>query len=397
MNSKLLKRLKMITIIFILILASELSYVIYSVCFKNTVSLYFDSINAYDVNSSYYVAVGSNNDNSNYYEKAKITKYNKNYEKSFEKLYNVGFNSVFFNICIDGDELIAVGSYEKNMKEHKNSIRRAIIVKYDSDGEIVFDKDYKVLDNSRFTGIVRVDDGYIVTGQSIYKNTKVGNGDGGAILVKYDMDGNLVWSRTYGSNKIASYNDLLIKDNYIYAVGLYSENVGVISKYDMDGNLVSFTKYDNTDEIGFNDIISVDDKLYVSGTNNTNAVIVEYSLDCELINHVVYDEVDNVRYNKMIVDKDSNIVVIGTIVKNRKSNNNKTADSFNYDGIISKYKANLEKISSVTYNEEGDDYFTDIKYVNNSYLVSGYSSYEDGSYIGKFIRYSDALKVLEVN
>ena len=33
---------------------------------------------------------------------------------------------------------------------------------------------------------------------------------------------------------------------------------------------------------------------------------------------------------------------------------------------------------------------------NNEYLVSGYSSYEDGSYLSKFIRYSDALKVLGV-
>ena len=80
-----------------------------------------------------------------------------------------------------------------------------------------------------------------------------------------------------------------------------------------------------------------------------------------------------------------------------KNNNNKTIDSFDYDGIIGKYNGDLEEISIVTYGEQYDDYFTDIKYIDNSYLVVGFSSYEDGSYMSKFIRYSDALKVLEVN
>ena len=43
-----------------------------------------------------------------------------------------------------------------------------------------------------------------------------------------------------------------------------------------------------------------------------------------------------------------------------------------------------------------DDYFTDINCVDGKYLVSGYSSYDDGSYLSKFITYSDALKVLGV-
>ena len=39
---------------------------------------------------------------------------------------------------------------------------------------------------------------------------------------------------------------------------------------------------------------------------------------------------------------------------------------------------------------------TDITIEDNQYLVTGYSSYEDGSYLSKFITYSDALKALGV-
>ena len=92
----------------------------------------------------------------------------------------------------------------------------------------------------------------------------------------------------------------------------------------------------------------------------------------------------------------NNLVIKGIAEAKQKEGNNKTADTFNYDGIIGKYDLDLKQIEVVTYGDERDDYFTDIQYVNGQYLVVGYSSYEDGSYLSKFIRYSEALKVLAV-
>ena len=56
----------------------------------------------------------------------------------------------------------------------------------------------------------------------------------------------------------------------------------------------------------------------------------------------------------------------------------------------------MDEVSIVTYGDLGEDYFTDVKLVDDDYLTIGYSSYDDGSYLSKFIRFSDALKVLEV-
>ena len=396
MNRKMLKRLKFLSFICIVILIVESFYVLYSLFFKGTETLYFDSINSIDNNSSYYVTVGSNNNNDKHYEKAKVSMYDKKHEKVFEKLYNFGYNSAFFGVDIDDEDIITVGSYEKDKNDHKNSIRRAIIVKYDSTGEIVFEKDFKVLDNSKFTSISVVSDGYIVAGQSVYKNTKIGSKDGGAIIAKYDKDGKLLWNKTFGSNKTSIFNNLIVKDNYIYTVGVLDNNIGVICKYDLNGNLINTGEYKYTDSVGFNSIVSIDNSIYVSGSDSGNALLVEYDLDCNYRNKVLYETDGTSNYNKMIVDEDNNIVVIGTIA-NKKESNSKTANNFNYDGIIGKYNSSLEKISVVFYGDERDDYFTDIKYINDNYLVVGYSSYEDGSYMSKFIRYSDALKVLEVD
>ena len=399
-NKKKLMRLKKILVVLLLILFIELIYVGYSVLFHHSLSLYFDGMNSIISKDSSYITVGSNNDNDYYYEKAKLTKYNLKREKTFEKLYNVGYNSAYFGVISDDDSIVAVGSYEKTQKEHNASIRRGLIVKYDLNGEEVFSKDFKLLDNTKFTSIVLVDDGYLVAGQSVYQSTKIGSKTGGAILLKYDKEGNILWYKTFGSNKTAIFNELIVVGESIYTVGMNEENLGIICQYNVNGDFVTSSQYQYTDEIGFNGVTYLENRLYVNGANHmnvddTNAIIVEYDLDCVFQKEVIYENEGLTRFHKIIVDNHNNLVVIGVIATNKKTTDRR-ADNYNYDGIIGKYNSSLEKISVVTYGDDRDDFFTDILLDNNDYLVVGYSSYEDGSYLSKFIRYSDALKILGV-
>ena len=400
-EKRLLKRLKFITIICFIVLILELIYIGYSLLISKEESLYFDGVNDVEMRGNSFVTVGSNNDNENYYEKAKISKYDKNRQKTFEKLYNVGYNSAFFGISIDNDSMVAVGSFEKSEEEHKQLIREALIVKYDLDGNIIFENDFKVLDNSRFTNVISYEDNYYVTGQSVYKNMRIGSKEGGAILVKYDKEGNLVWSKTYGSNKASVFNDLVIIDNYIYAVGMSDDDIGIICKYDLDGNFINYNDYKYVDEIGFNSIIVDDNMIFVAGANrqsknDSSAMIVKYDLDLNFIKQITHRDIGSTRYNRLGIDSNNNIIAIGVITKEKKEKN-KTADSFNYDGIIGKYTLDLEEKEVVSYGDERDDYFTGLAIFDNYYFVVGYSSYEDGSYLSKFIRYSEALKMLGVD
>lgn len=400
-NKKLLDRLKKITFLCIVLLIAEILYVGYYIIFHRTESLYFDGINALVSNDSYYVTVGSNNNNDFHYEKAKVSKYNLKKEKTFEKIYNVGYNSAYFGVILDNEDIVTVGSYESTEKEHNASIRKALIAKYDEEGEILFTKDFSLLDNSKFTNIKIVDDGYLVTGQSVYKSNKIGSKEGGAVLVKYNKDGELLWSKTYGSNKSSIFNNLIVENNNIYAVGYDKDGLGIICKYDMDGNFITSINYNKTDETGFSDVIFFDGSLYVSGSkyvdsSNNSAFIIEYDLDLEWQKEVINKNAGLARYNKLMIDNHDNIIAIGIIVQNKK-NIDRRSRTINYDGIIGKYNSSLEKIGVVTYGDKNADYFTDVKLVDGNYLVVGYSSYEDGSYLSKFIRYSDALKVLGVD
>ena len=171
----------------------------------------------------------------------------------------------------------------------------------------------------------------------------------------------------------------------------------MVNEYDLDGNLV----YSNNNLIGyeFSSIVELNNNLYISGSykvdDGTDAFIGQFDLDGNLINSVSYQGKDYDKYNRIIKDNNDNIIAIGimTTYRNKKSD---TIDEFDYDGIIGKYKSNLEKVGVITYGDENDDFFTDIILDDNNYLVIGYSSYEDSSYLSKFINYSSALKVLEV-
>ncbi len=400
MNKKQKKQLRFIIIICAIIIVVEILYVSYCVFYRGKKSIYFEGINAVETSGDSFVCVGSNNDNDNHYEKAKISMFNNKREKTFEKLYNVGYNSAFFGVLTDGDDSVAVGSYEKTEDDNKNLVRKALIVKYDKEGNVLFENDFGVLDNSKFTSIIKYDSDYYVTGQSIYKNTRVGDKDGGAILAKYDKDGNLLWNITYGSSKSAIFNDLIIVGDYIYAVGTDENYIGVIVKFDMDGNYIDYNDYKTTDSIGFSGIVNINNYIYVSGAvksgyPDTDAIIVKYNLKCRYIDQVIYSGKGVERFNKLIVDDQNNLVVIGTMGIVKKSSKNNYGE-YNYDGIIGKYNTRLKNIDLVTYGTERDDYFNDVINFGGNYLVVGYSSYEDGSYMSKFIKYSKALKVLEV-
>ena len=399
-NRKIMRLIKLSTMICLFILIIEIIYIGYNLIYNSKKSLYFDGVNSIVKNGKNYVVVGSNNDNDNYFEKAKISLYNSKKEKTFEKLYNIGYNSSFFGVIVDyEDNIVAVGSYEKTVEEHDKLVRKALIVKYDMYGNILFENDFYKLDNSKFTDIIMYDENYYVIGQTIYSNTKIGNKSGGALINKYDKNGELIWSKTIGNSKNAIFNSLIIKDNYIYAVGSDGD-YGLLCKYDLDGNLINTNSGEGKYSFDFSGIVEVNNILYICGSNrmdsyNTDAVIVQFDLDCNYMNKVLYEGKDNDRYTRIIKDDNNNIVAIGVMSTYRKRVHN-TIDDYDYDGIIGKYKLNLEKIEIVTYGDESDDYFNDIILDNNNYLVIGYSSYEDGSYLSKFINYSSALKVLEV-
>lgn len=402
MNSKIKKILKITVIICVLVLL--LDGVIFLCSKKGAKKTFFDSINGFEVLDDSYVAVGSNNNNEQGYEKAKIALYDKDSKKIWEKLYNNKYSSSFFSVKKDGDSYIAVGNTQRNEDEYNNNVRSALIVKYDKDGKKLYENTFQVLGNSKFTNVLVVDDYYLIIGQSIYENMTLGlSEDGGGFIVKYDKNLKEISKVNYGGSKSGIYNDIVIVDDYIYTVGKDASNVGIISKYTKDLERVDTINYKYTDSFGFTGIASYDSNLYVVGGKkvkedkndyDTDALIVKYDLDLNKIDEKTYSKDGMERFNKLILDDKSKLIVAGQTGIYNKEKSTSALNVFSYDGLIAKYDLDLKEQFVKIYGDEKDDYFTDIKQDSEQYIISGYSTYEDNSYISNFIRYSKSGKLI---
>ncbi len=404
-NSNILKKvIKILVILCILILVGDIGFIIYSKIERDKDKTFFDSLNGYVYYKNNYYGVGSDNLNNDGYEKASIIKYNSNYKEVWRNNLDTKYNSTYYNIANDGKYLLAVGSYEKNKEENKESLRTALFVKYDNNGKVIFKKDLQILGNSKFVNILVLDDSYIVVGQSIYPNNVLGNDDtGGGIIIKYSKKGEVIWQQNLGGNKSGLFNDVIKDGDYLYVAGKDATRYGVIAKYNLDGEKIKAVSYAKTDTMGFSSIVKLGDKYVCAGAkkvnledeydHDTDALLVEYNSNLEKTNENTYkDNKKGIeRFNKVIVDN-NNLIVVGHEAILDKENSTSKENAYYYKGIITKYNSKLKIKKENIYYEDVDDYFTDLEYVNGKYIVSGYKRYNSNHYKTFFKKYSNDLK-----
>lgn len=147
---------------------------------------YLDTIDATTVVDDVIYAVGRNNDNDKELTKAKFSIYNSKQEKIYEKLYNTGYTSRFYDLLVDDEDVVIVGGYEKTKKDYKNNNSIAVILKYDEEGQLLFEKE---VSDTSFYDVLACDDGYLAIGTSHDKNKTKG------VLVKFHTDGTLDWKK----------------------------------------------------------------------------------------------------------------------------------------------------------------------------------------------------------
>ncbi len=101
------------------------------------------------------------------------------------------------------------------------------------------------------------------------------------VLLKYDLSGSEIWSKTWGGYHYDRATRLYVSDNNIYVAGWthsYADDpVGdleadaVILKYDPSGNLQRFMRWGNypgySGSDGFNDVFVVDNDIYAVGSS----------------------------------------------------------------------------------------------------------------------------------
>lgn len=169
----------------------------------------------------------------------------------------------------------------------------AFLLKIDSLGNYLWSKNYggTESDNGRRV-LYNPGDGFYVAGTT----NSFGNGAYDFYLFKTDLNGDLVWEKTYGGSGWEKLNDaVLTNDGHIIFVGESSSNInqdrqGVIYKLNLSGDSI-FTIQSNHTGIDFlnsltyyqDSMISVTGPLYDSDSSKWKSSISTYHIDGTLI------------------------------------------------------------------------------------------------------------------
>ena len=229
-------------------------------------------------------------------------------DKSLIDYYSGDNTDVFYSVTESEDEgYVAVGySRSTNLGfENKGSLD-AIIVKYNKYGEKEWNKGYGGSGSDYFRSIARCKDGYIVVGNSNSIGLEFENkGNSDAIIIKYDLNGNIIWSQSWGGNNSDVFSDVTIDNlgNIIVVGNTYSTDTelaikgrydAVIAKYTNEGEQIWIKKFGGSYEDTFKSVMIDNNSIIVSGESSSldagflsnaggEAILLKYNQNGELL------------------------------------------------------------------------------------------------------------------
>ena len=203
----------------------------------------------------------------------------------------------FLSVSSENDCIIAVGVSAPSSFENGNweldtckGGNDAIAVKFDFDGNLLWQKNFGGLGTDIFHAVTGLEDGFVVAGISFptsfgngdWETVSVGNGWEDAMIVKFDYDGNIVWKKNFGGDgwdcfyAVSKIYDELIAVGGANAFGSgdwdkfwgkgYDDAIMV--GFDFQGNVKWKTNFGGKDTDCFNSVSSINDAIVVVGFSN---------------------------------------------------------------------------------------------------------------------------------
>ncbi|MCL2511175.1 MAG: Ig-like domain-containing protein, partial [Bacteroidales bacterium] len=191
----------------------------------------------------------------------------------------------------------------------------AIIVKYDNDGNVVWKKNFGSTGGDSFYSVTALSDGVVAAGTSSGGfgsgdlTGLTGRGGGDAIIVKYDLDGNIVWKNNFGGSNDEQYDAVTATSDGIVAAGWAPPSSfgtgdltgmtgqgsvdAIIVKYDFAGNVVWKNNFGGSNADYYTSVTATADGIVaagyalassfgtgdltgLTGHGSTDAIIVKY-------------------------------------------------------------------------------------------------------------------------
>ena len=307
----------------------------------------------------------------------------------FAKNFGGNASDYFEDIIYIEDNYIVVGR-SKSTDEDLSGLNKgnydAIIVKYDIDGNILWKKNFGGSQYEFFENVLIDTDGYITIGYSFSTDgdlSGLNKGNIDAIIVKYDLNGNVLWKKNFGGSSSDYFQKIIETEGGYITVGssqssdkdLSGLNKGntdaIIVKYDTNGNVLWKKNFGGSNIDKFEDIIqTVDGYIAVGQSASTNGnltvglnkgsddgIIVKYDLNGNVILRKNYGG-SSTDIFRSIINYNNEYIVVG---QSNSTNGDTTGiNKGGFDGIIVKYDANFNVLAKQNYGGSDNDVFSSI-------------------------------------
>ena len=240
----------------------------------------------------------------------------------------------------------------------------AIIVKFDLEGDVVWKKHFGGSGEDLYYAVTAVSDGVIAVGRSAFSS--FGNGDwtgitgkGGedAIIVKYDFDGNIVWKKNFGGSGYDEYTWITEVSDGVIATGCSGH-----------------ASFGNGDWTG------------VMGKGGTDAIIVKYDHDGNVVWKKNFGGSDEDVFSSVTAISDG-CIAVGHSCANSFGNGDWTGveGKGNRDAIIVKYDHDGNIVWRKNFGGSSDDMFVSVVAASDGIVAvgnSGGNSFNNGDWTG---------------
>lgn len=250
-----------------------------NIVWKNELVTHGDTI-FYDVDtvSDGYIVVGQSLSDQPLENGAVIIKYSKSGSLVWKKYFGNTDSTAFKGVEVAKDRIYAVGLDQKDM---------GILTCFQLDGQYSWHKEYLYTDDLGLSDIYYFKNNlYVVGGKKVLDSELVdeerNTSNTDALLLKYSLEGDLLFEKTFGGSNLEHYNSLTAYGNNLYVVGysnstdsglkIFTDGVkkaGIFVKYDLDGEMEKKTVYGGSNDDNLTGIVTDNSNLYITGYSNS--------------------------------------------------------------------------------------------------------------------------------
>jgi hypothetical protein len=324
------------------------------------------------VNDGYVIAGDTEND-------VELVKTDLNGNQVWRKLYGgKGVDNARSVIAVSDGYVVAgsTSSYENG------GVYDVYLLKTDLFGDMKWYKTFTHMLNGHLTNafgksVIAASDGYVIVGETNADS----NGGLDIYLLKTDLDGNLVWNKTFGGDAVEHGNAIIqVADGYVIAGDTYSygnsKTRGVdasdiyLVKTDFDGNVIWNKTFGGKYDDFANSLAAVDDGYVIVGSTKSygdpskfDVYLVKTDLEGDLTWEKHYGEADDDQGKSVIPVSDGYVITGYT----------SSIGNFYKDVYLLKTDLNGNAVWNRTYGGPDMDEGNSIIQAGDGFVIAGYT------------------------